>query len=132
MIAEAKLIVAPLFAVGIVSSNFLASLPDAFRVSLDVAALGILLAGFLVLGKLRAQTAAAEGSANAWRSERDAMAEKVDRTLKDLALAREETASLRTLNIELQSRPTIDGLVAQIEELRKSIHELATNLPNKL
>lgn len=130
MIFEAKLVFAPLAAVGVLAAPVLDSLPDAFRIALDMAALAVLFAGFLVLGKLRAQTAAAEGSAKAWHEERDAMAAKVDRLLEDLIAGREETASLRTLNVELQSRPTLDGLVAQMEQLRLAVHEVALRLPN--
>lgn len=130
MIGEAKLVIAPLFAVGVLFSQILAGLPDTLRVMLDISALAILFAGFLVLGKLRAQTAAAEGSARAWRDERDAISEKVERLTGDLIAAREETASLRTLNVELQSRPTLDGLVTQIGQLQQAVHELAIRVPN--
>jgi prepilin signal peptidase PulO-like enzyme (type II secretory pathway) len=129
VILEAKFVLAPLLALGVLFAPVLAGLPDGLRIALDVAALAILFAGFLVLGKLRAQTSAAEGSAKAWHEERDAMAAKVDRLLEDLIAGREETASLRTLNVELQSRPTLDGLVAQMEALRLAVHELAVRMP---
>jgi len=130
MIGEIKLVLPPLFAVGVLFSQILAGLPDSLRVILDVAALAVLFAGFLVLGRLRAQTAAAEGSARAWREERDAMAEKVERLTGDLIAGREETASLRTLNVELQNRPTLEGLVTQIGQLQQAVHELAIRVPN--
>jgi hypothetical protein len=129
MILEAKLLLPPLLAAGVLSNPVLGAFPNAIRLALDVAALAVLFAGFLVLGRLRAQTAAAEGSAKAWREERDAMAEKVDRLTGDLIANREETASLRTLNSELQARPTLDALVVQIDQLRQVVHELALRLP---
>lgn len=129
LVAEAKLVGAPLAAVAVIGSNTFEALPEAFRIVLDVSALAILFVGFLVLGKLRAQTAAAEGSARAWHDERDAMSDKADRLLLDLATAREETASLRALNAELQNRPTLDGLVTQIAELRRAVHDVAVRLP---
>lgn len=129
MIGEAKLVAAPLLAIGVLFSEVAAGVPNAVRVLLDVAALAILFAGFLVLGKLRAQAAASEGSAKAWREERDAMAEKVDRLMEDVSRAREETVSLRTLNTELQSRPTLDALALQIAELRVAVHEVAVRIP---
>ena len=129
MIVEAKLMLAPLLALGVLFAPVLAGLPDSLRIGLDVAALAILFAGFLVLGKLRAQASAAEGSARAWHEERDAMADKVDRLTGDLFACREEAASLRTLNTELQNRPTLDGLVVQIDQLRQAVHELAVRLP---
>ena len=131
MIVEAKLMLAPLLAVGVLFAPVLSAFPDALRIMLDVAALAVLFAGFLVLGKLRAQTAAAEGSAKAWREERDAMAEKVDRLTGDLIANREETASLRTLNAELQSRPTLEALTVQIGDLRAAVHEVAVKLDGK-
>ena len=131
MIVEAKLILAPLLAVGVLAAPIVAGFPDALRIGLDVSALAILASGFLILGKLRAEKAAAEGSARAWHEERDAFASKVDRQQEDLIATREETASLRTLNAELQNRPTLDALVKQIEELRKSVHELAVHLPGR-
>jgi hypothetical protein len=129
MLYEAKLAIPPLAAAAVLASNIFENLPEAFRTILDLAALGVLFAGFLVLGKLRAQTAAAEGSARAWHDERDAMSDKADRLLLDLAAAREETASLRALNAELQNRPTLDGLVTQIAELRRAVHDVAVRLP---
>jgi hypothetical protein len=129
VILEAKLMLAPLLAVGVLLAPVLSTFPDVLRIVLDVAALAILFAGFLILGKLRAEKAAAEGAAKAWHEERDAFASKVDRLTEDLIAAREETASLRTLNVELQSRPTLDGLVAQMEALRLAVHELAVRMP---
>lgn len=131
VILEAKLMIAPLIAVGVLFAPILAGLPDGLRVALDVAALAILFAGFLVLGRLRAQAAAAEGSARAWHEERDAMADKVDRLTGDLFACREEAASLRTLNTELQNRPTLDGLVVQIDQLRQAVHEVAVKLDGR-
>lgn len=126
MILEAKFIfmAAPVAAAGAVFHPGLIAFPNALRLVLDVAALAILFTGFLILGKLRAEKAAAEGSANAWHEERDAYASKVDRITADLITSREETASLRTLNVELQNRPTLEGLVAQIAELRSAIDEV--------
>jgi prepilin signal peptidase PulO-like enzyme (type II secretory pathway) len=122
VILEAKLVLAPLLALGVLFAPVLAGFPDVLRITLDVVALAILFAGFLVLGKLRAEKAAAEGSAKAWHEERDAFASKVDRLTEDLIVVREETASLRTLNVELQSRPNLDDLVAQIEQLRLTVN----------
>ena len=129
LVYEAKVVLAPLVAVSVLGANAFQSLPDTIRVALDIAALAVLFAGFLVLGKLRAQTAAAEGSARAWHDERDAMSDKADRLLLDLAACREESASLRTLNAELQNRPTLDSLVTQIAELRRAVHDVAVRLP---
>jgi peptidoglycan hydrolase CwlO-like protein len=129
VLGEAKLIIPPLIAVGVIFSQVLDELPSALRVLLDVIALAVLFAGFLVLGKLRAQAAAAEGSARAWRDERDALAEKADRLQEDVSVTREEVASLRAQNAELQARPTLDALVSQIEQLRQAVHEVAMRLP---
>jgi hypothetical protein len=129
MILEAKLMLPPLLAAGVLSNPVLGTFPNTLRLALDVAALAVLFAGFLVLGRLRAQTSASEGAARAWREERDAMAEKVDRLTGDLIANREEAASLRTLNSELQARPTLDALVVQIDQLRQAVHELAVRLP---
>ena len=131
MLGEAKLIGPPLIAVGVIFSQVLDSLPNAFRVALDVVALGVLFAGFLILGKLRAQAAAAEGAARAWRDERDAVSEKAERLQEDVAAAREEAAALRAHTAELLARPTLDALVSQIEHLRQAVHEVAVRLPEE-
>lgn len=128
MIVEAKLIVAPLLAVGVLFNPVLGAFPHELRIALDVAALAILFAGFLVLGRLRAEKAAAEGSAKAWHEERDAFASKVDRLTVDLIVTHEEVASLRTFNADLQNRPNVDGLVVQMEQLRVSVEEISHKL----
>lgn len=123
MIGELKLIGPPLFAVGILFSSVLDALPDAVRIILDLAALGILLAGFLVLGKLKAQTAAAEGSAGAWREERDAAFSKVDRLQQENIACREDMVGLRVQIAELQARPTLDSVSSDIAQLKLLVQE---------
>lgn len=129
MIAESKLIYPPLVGVIIVVANILANLPDAVRVVLDIAALAILFAGFMVVGRLRAETSAARGAAEAWESERNAAVVKADRLEVELReqteqahireqQLREEISMLRVEVSKLESRPTLDTLSSQIDQLR--------------
>lgn len=100
----------PIVGVGIVAGNVINSLPESVRVVLDLAALAILFAGFLVLGRLKAQVAASEGAAQAWREERDALVIKVERLAT-------ENADLRIEKAQLEARPSLESLEEQMRKL---------------
>lgn len=126
MLAESKLIAPPLVAVGVVVGNIVNSLPEGFRVALDLAALAILFAGFLVLGKIRAQVAAAEGAAHAWKEERDAMAAKVERLQNDCNVHLAENSELRVRIATLEARPTLESLEEEVRKLAILVQSTVT------
>lgn len=126
MLAESKLILAPLVGVGIVIANILDSLPEGFRVVLDLAALAILFAGFLVLGRLRAQVTASEGAASAWKEERDALAAKAERLQEECHVHLAEVAELRVQIATLEARPTLESVEAEIKKLATLVQSTVT------
>lgn len=126
MLAETKLIVPPLMAVGVVVGNIVESLPTTVRVILDLAALAILFAGFLVLGRLRAQVAAAEGAASAWKEERDALSLKADRLLEEATSCAAEISELRVQIATLEARPTLESLEAEVRKLANLVQSTVT------
>lgn len=121
MLAETKLILPPLVGVGIVVGNILNSLPEGLRVVLDLAALAILFAGFLVLGRLRAQASAAEGAAQAWREERDAAVSKNERLTDQNRELINEITELRITVSKLEARPTLESLEEEVKKLASLI-----------
>lgn len=121
VLAETKLILPPLIGVGIVVGNILNSLPEGLRVVLDLAALAILFAGFLVLGRLRAQASAAEGAAQAWREERDASVSKNERLMVENKQLHDEITELRVIVSKLESRPTLESLEEEVRKLASLI-----------
>jgi hypothetical protein len=126
MLAESKLILPPLLAVGVVVGNIVQSLPETARVILDLAALGILFAGFLILGKLRAQVSAAEGAANAWKEERDALSAKAERLLTECQNHLHENSELRVQIATLEARPTLESLEAEVRKLATLVQSAVT------
>lgn len=114
---ETKILAAPVGAGTLVTANLFATLPDALRTILDLAALAILIAGFLVVGKLRAEATASKGAAQAWREERDAAEAKSERVSNELKESRDAVTELRIYVKELESRPTLDQMQAQLEQL---------------
>lgn len=136
MLGESKLIVPPLMAVGVVVANVLDSLPGAARLILDLAALAVLFAGFLVLGRLRAQvvaadatTAAAEGAASAWKVERDALAIKIERLEGDTERLRDERNELLVQIAALEARPTLESLEEEVRKLQSLVQSAAAVTP---
>lgn len=128
MLGEGKLIVPPLFAAAIVIANVINSLPDGIRLVLDLSALAVLFAGFLVLGRLRAQVTASEGAAKAWREERDALSATLEREREELRveLSRKDAeilafqshvSELRVEVTRLEARPTLESLEDEIRKL---------------
>jgi hypothetical protein len=117
LLGEIKLITPPIIAVGIVVANILNSLPESARVALDFAALAILFAGFLVLGRLKAQVAAAEGAASAWKEERDALSLKAERMQSEHTSCLGQVSELRVRIAELEARPTLESLEAEVKKL---------------
>jgi hypothetical protein len=126
MLAESKLIIPPLIAVGVVLGNIVESLPAGVRVALDLGALAILFAGFLVLGRLRAQVAAAEGAAAAWKDERDAFVAKAERLHEDATACAQEIAELRVQIATLEARPTLESLEAEVKKLANLVQSTVT------
>lgn len=125
MIGEIKLIIPPIVAVGVVIANILNSLPDGARVVLDLAALAILFAGFLVLGRLKASADAAQTAAEAWRSERDALAIRIDRLLEHEKELEGQKSDLRVEISRLEARPTLDSVSAQLDQLKTLMQQTA-------
>ncbi len=126
MLAESKLIAPPLVAVGVVVGNIVNSLPEGVRVGLDLAALAILFAGFLVLGRLKAQVSAAEGAANAWKEERDALAAKAERLQEEAVSCSREIAELRVQVATLEARPTLESLETEVRKLATLVQSTVT------
>lgn len=136
MIGEIKLVAPPLVGVVIVVANVIGDLPDAARLILDVAALAILFAGFLVVGKLRAENAASKGAAEAWELERNAERAKSERLERELVqarveakeqedLLRTEITELRVEMTKLEARPTLETVSSQIDQLRTMMAQMA-------
>jgi hypothetical protein len=125
VIGEIKLIIPPMIAVGVVIANILNSLPDGARVILDLAALAILFAGFLILGRLRASADAAQTAADAWRSERDALALRVERHLEEEKALESQISDLRVEISRLEARPTLDSVSSQLEQLKTLMQQTA-------
>jgi hypothetical protein len=132
MIGEAKLLMPPLAGAVIVVANILGDLPSSARIVLDLAALGVLFAGFLVVGRLRAESAAAAGAAAAWERERNAERAKAERVDEELAASKRREEALRQeiqeLKIEmsrLEARPTLDTMATQLEQLRALMTQTA-------
>lgn len=132
MLAELKFAGPPLLAVGVVIANAVESAPHYLRLVLDVAALAVLLAGFLVLGRLRAQASAAEGAASAWREERDAAVVKNDRLLEEEKRLRAEISDLRVQVTQLEARPTLESLQAEIQKLGALMAQTASAVSEAL
>lgn len=126
MLAESKLIIPPLIAVGVVVGNIVNSLPEGVRVGLDLAALAILFAGFLVLGRLRAQVAAAEGAASAWKDERDALAAKSERLQIECSAHLLEVSELKVQVATLEARPTLESLEMEVKKLATLVQSTVT------
>lgn len=126
MVAESKLIIPPLLAVGVVVGNIVDSLPETARVILDLAALAILFAGFLVLGRLRAQVSASEGAAAAWKEERDALALKAERLQEACETHLHENSELRVQIATLEARPTLESLEAEVRKLATLVQSTVT------
>lgn len=136
MIAESKLLLPPLVGITIVVANIISDLPEAARLVLDLAALAILFAGFLVVGKLRAEAAAAKGAAEAWELERNAERAKSERLERELAdvrtaakeqedLLRIEVTELRVEVTKLEARPTLETVTAQLDQIRMMMTSMA-------
>lgn len=125
MIAESKLVLLPVIGIGIVLANLIEGLPDTIRVVLDLAALAILFAGFLVVGRLRAESSAAKGAAEAWERERNAERAKADRLEHELSTAQSQIAELRVEMSRLEARPTLDVVQAQLDQIRQMMTQTA-------
>ena len=121
---EAKLLAGPI----VVAAWVFAQLPEAFRMFLDVAALGALLAGGLVVGKLRSSADAAERAAEAWRSEAGAVRTKADRLDGELRDAEQKITELKVLVSTLEARPTLESIEAEIVKLQRIVQS-AVALP---
>lgn len=126
MLAETKLIIPPLIAVGVVVGNIVDTLPDGLRIALDLAALAILFAGFLILGRLRAQVAATEGAASAWKEERDAMAAKAERLAEEAATRLKELGEAKVQIATLEARPTLESLEEEVRKLATLVQSAGT------
>lgn len=114
MIVESKLAIPPLLAFIVIAEQSLLGLPHAVRVILDVAALCVLAAGFLVLGRLKAALTAAEAAAEAWKEERDAAVVKSERLQEDIV-------RLQVENAKLQERPSFEEIVQRLELLTEHL-----------
>lgn len=130
MLAESKLILPPLLAVGVVVGNIVDSLPHTARIILDLAALAILFAGFLILGRLRAQVSAAEGAASAWKDERDALAAKAERLQIECQAQTHENSELRVQIATLEARPTLESLETEVRKLATLVQSTVTVAPS--
>lgn len=126
MIAEIKLFVLPLAAGFVLIADIYNEIPTQVRTVVDIAALAVLLAGFLVVGKLRAEATASKGAAEAWREERDAAESKAERLAAEIAERDATIADLRVAVKELEARPTLDQMQTQLESLSSLMSQTAT------
>lgn len=104
-----------------VGTWILSELPSGVRVVIDLAALAILFAGFMVLGKIRAASDASERAARAWKEERDAEIAKAERLAEELAAALGRETELRIEVSRLEARPTLETLEQEIVKLQRII-----------
>lgn len=86
----------------------LAAVGDRVNMVLNLAALAVLVAGVFVVAKLRAESTASRGAAEAWHEERDAEKAKADRL-------EAENRLLLADNTALNAKPDMDKVWALIK-----------------
>jgi hypothetical protein len=123
-----KLALPPFIASMAIVGDITSGLSAQVRIILDLAALSILFAGFLVVGRYKAALDASRVTADAWRDERDAAlsrAERLEIEKRELEIQGKScTESLEELRLRiasLESRPDFEALLAEIVSLRSML-----------
>lgn len=116
-----KLFLPPLISAAFFASELFGGAGDTINVLLNIAALAVLFAGFLVVARYRAALDATRIAGEAWKDERDAERSKAERLEQELRARVESEAALTARLAIAEAKPDLSLILDSNQRLTETV-----------